>query len=387
MQQEFLFYGFLLLPLYHIFTFVVLVRNIQWMHPKIWDNLNIKDYEASISICIPARNEEASIGNCLTSIIKATEAKPVPIYVLDDHSEDTTAQIVSSLAKFHPSIHLVNGIQLPEGWRGKNWACQQLANQVSTDYILFLDADVSITENLLPRISHSFRQNSAVNMISFWPEQQLQDKQQFVVIPWVYRALLTHLPSVYQFKKPIWMPTYFYAKLKYLFAAANGQCICFKRQAYLAIGGHDSVKNEIVEDICLSKVMLKKGYATKILSGKDSISCGMYATDEQMFEGFRKNFFVGFGKNIPLFVFAALFHWTMFLLPILLLFFPPFQLIALYSLTIAIATDMLLKHHFGWPKWTAFIHPLGVFWFTKLAFRCVLDHLTNTPTNWKGRKL
>lgn len=388
MQQDYLIYGFLsLLPLYHLFTLVLLVLNIRWMYPRGWHNLSTKEYDRSISICIPARNEEASIAQCLISIIKATRDKPIPIFVLDDHSEDRTASIVKELQKDNVQITLIRGKELPLGWRGKPWACYQLSQQVTTDFILFLDADVQIENTLLPRITHSFRKNSSIGMVSFWPEQHLKDTYQKWVIPWVYRALLTHLPSLYQHQRPSWMPLNFYKRLKHLFAAANGQCIAFKKQDYLAINGHQSVKNEIVEDIWLGKSMLKKGFSTQILSGRDSISCKMYDTDEEMFEGFRKNFFVGFGKNVALFVLAGTFHWLMYLIPFLLLFHPTTLPFAICGIIISIFTDLLLKSHFKWPKWTSLFYPLGVIWFSKLAVKCINDHRSNTSASWKGRKL
>lgn len=389
MQQDYLLYGFLLLPLYHLFTLVVLVKNLQWMASKVNKPIASVAPTYLISICIPARNEQASIAKCLESIVEASKVFPqtIPIYVLDDHSDDNTAAIITEMMKYFPQIKLLKGQPLPATWRGKNWACHQLSTNVETDFILFLDADVRITKALFQKIYSTFEQYPAVGMLSFWPEQVLNDRYQNVVIPWIYRALLTHLPSVYQHQKPIWMPSYFYRKFKHLFAAANGQCICFRRETYHAIGGHKAVKNEIVEDICLSKTLLSANYSTKILSGKDAISCQMYDTDAQMFEGFRKNFFVGFGKNLTLFIFAGLFHWVMFVLPLMLLFISDYRLIAASSLLIAMVTDFILKQHFNWPKWTVPLHFSGVFWFTVLAYRCVVDHLTNTAASWKGRKL
>lgn len=387
MQQDFLINSLLLLPLYHLFTLVVLVRNIQWMHPKEWGKLEHLTANNAFSICIPARNEAYSIAACLNSLLEATKNAPVTIWVLDDNSEDNTSAIVTDIALNNPKVNLIKGKVLPDGWRGKNWACFQLASQVTTDYMVFIDADVIINNALLLRLEHAFSSNKTIGMVSFWPEQQLQTSLQGIIIPWVYRALLTHLPSIYQYKRPLWMPTFFYNKFKFLFAAANGQCIAFRKETYFKIGGHNSVKNEIVEDICLSKKMLSQGYSTQILSGKGAISCRMYETNQQMFEGFRKNFFVGFGKNTLLFIVAALFHWVMFLLPFLLIFYTPFRAIAISSILMAILTDFILKWHFKWPKWTVIAHPFGVLWFTNLAVKCLKDHFTNTSANWKGRKL
>jgi Glycosyl transferase family 2 len=79
-----------------------------------------------VSVLVPARNEEESIGACIDALL-AQDYPNLEIVVLDDDSTDGTAATVSS--RRDPRLRLVTGAPLPDGWTGKNWACHQLATQ------------------------------------------------------------------------------------------------------------------------------------------------------------------------------------------------------------------------------------------------------------------
>ena len=78
-----------------------------------------------VSILIPCRNEQEHIAACLDSILEQ-KYSPLEILVLDDHSEDNSALILSHYANRHDNVTIIQGDSLPEGWTGKNWACHQL---------------------------------------------------------------------------------------------------------------------------------------------------------------------------------------------------------------------------------------------------------------------
>ena len=99
-----------------------------------------------ISVLIPARNEEDKISQCLESLISQTYVN-LEIIVLDDNSNDETADIVSRFVEDDKRVKLIHGEELPLGWGGKNWACHQLYNSANGEYILFLDADTSLSNS------------------------------------------------------------------------------------------------------------------------------------------------------------------------------------------------------------------------------------------------
>ncbi|MEL6824229.1 MAG: glycosyltransferase family A protein, partial [Calditrichota bacterium] len=96
----------------------------------------------TVSVLIPARNEEMNIGNCLTSLSAQTYPS-LEIIVLDDQSSDKTTTIVQQHSLKDNRIRLIRGTPLKDGWTGKNWACHQLSKQASGNYLIFTDADTT----------------------------------------------------------------------------------------------------------------------------------------------------------------------------------------------------------------------------------------------------
>src|SRR5688572_30719099 len=94
-----------------------------------------------ISVLVPARDEAASIGACLSSIL-ASKDVVIEVLVLDDDSSDDTAAIVEGYANTDRRVRLIAGTPLPPGWLGKPNACAQLAAAASAPILAFIDADV-----------------------------------------------------------------------------------------------------------------------------------------------------------------------------------------------------------------------------------------------------
>ena len=94
----------------------------------------------SLSVLIPARNEAHNIGRCLQSLLD--QDYPITeILVLNDNSSDDTAAIVTRIARQDARVRMVSGEMLPQGWMGKNYACHQLAELATGNWLLFTDAD------------------------------------------------------------------------------------------------------------------------------------------------------------------------------------------------------------------------------------------------------
>ena len=376
--------------IYLLATSVVLLRNrfelTALREPNGYEN------QPRISICIPARNEEQNIERLLKSLLQQ-EYKNFEILVLDDHSEDNTAAIVKSLATEHPDLlQFHTGEKKPEDWLGKPWACHQLGKLASGDLILFLDADTSLHPDTVAKISSSFREDQ-MHMLTVWPQQRLRTFWEKTVIPLVYYALVTLLPAIYVYRDPRWMPKPFRNKFRTAFSAACGQCLAFKREAYEAIGGHESVKENIVEDVELAKLIKKAGFRIRMYHGVETVQCRMYENEKAMFNGFRKNFLAGFGYSVPLFLIAALLHLVVFVLPFFVIPFAWYHIYEQLFFLSAASVGIILLHRlilsiwFRWDPVHAFTHPVGVLWFQRLGIRVLFDYFSGTKPDWKGRKV
>ena len=92
----------------------------------------------TISILIPARNEEQNLPRCLESLVGQRYPR-FTVTVLDDQSTDRTTEVVQDVARRDSRVRLINGTPPPVGWAGKPWACQQLGMRADGDILLFLE--------------------------------------------------------------------------------------------------------------------------------------------------------------------------------------------------------------------------------------------------------
>ncbi len=286
---------FLLIIIYNYFTAPV-IKNIK---------SPINDSK-KLSILIPARNEEKNISHCLDSIVNQSFTN-YEIIVLDDESIDNTANIVNTYVAKDSRIKLEQGKKLPEGWLGKNWACFQLSQKASGDLFLFIDADVRLNENAVSN-SIKLREEKSLNLITVFPTQQINGIGAQLVVPLMNWLLLTFLPL----KKV-------YTSRRSSFVAANGQFILIDRKTYVTIGGHSSVRNQVVEDMELAKKVKKNGLRMLTALGGDSIFCKMYNSLNDSVNGFSKNFYKGFNISALTFLFMLFFVMILFFSPVILI--------------------------------------------------------------------
>jgi chlorobactene glucosyltransferase len=353
---------------------------------------NRDDSKHQVTFCIPARNEAHNLEKHLPHFCKTG----CEIFVVDDESSDHTQDVLAALQRDYPNLKVIQSAPRPDGWLGKSWACQQAADRVTTPWICFVDADVWCSEDFLSRFSSYFGQSKAQKdgLITIWPQQVLGTFWELVVIPHVYVALLTFLPIRYQVRKPHWMPASIYKRVAYQFAAANGQWMAFHRDTYQAIGGHETVKHHIVEDVELAKRVVQHGYTLKMYKGVNDVYCRMYHSPQQMWEGFMKNFFAGFGYNTPLFLFMGLLHAGVYVIPPITLLVGMIYPLAIGTWGLAALATFLAIIYRGsvnwsqkWPILSSPLHFLGVLWFEALAIQILWNQFRGKPTLWKGRKI
>jgi chlorobactene glucosyltransferase len=253
---------------------VLFVRNPRGLPaPTPWE-----DGEAPlVSIIVPARNEEANIRGCVSSLA-ASNYPAFEILVVDDESHDCTAEIVESLSSEAPSrVRLIRGRPLPDGWFGKPWACWQGAGAAQGDLLLFTDADTVHAPGLLSQAVGGLWEDGAdvytligrQIMGSFW-EQLLQ--------PQFFMLLAGRFPRAGMLKKPH----------QWRHAIANGQYLLFRREVYEALGGHEAVAGEVVEDLRLAQLLVRGGWKL-VVRGAEGLQTRMYSSLRGLVEGWSKN--------------------------------------------------------------------------------------------------
>ncbi|NNJ09723.1 glycosyltransferase [Chloroflexales bacterium ZM16-3] len=233
-----------------------------------------------ISILIPARNEERSIGRCVRAAL-AQSYPQIEVIVVDDGSTDGTGAILAEVADVR--LRVIAGRPLPDGWVGKCNACQQIGEQASGAWLLFLDADTVPAPDLVAALlsTASIRR---LDLLTIFPFLELGTFWERVVLP-PFLALITALFPFEQMERPDVRPDQ---------VLANGQCIFVRRAAYEGVGGHAAVRGEVLEDVRLAQAIRAAGGRVGIAEGMAFLRVRMYTSGREVAEGLMKNAAAGY---------------------------------------------------------------------------------------------
>src|SRR5215469_3040611 len=224
-----------------------------------------------VSVIVPARNEEASLGACLESLVSQSGVD-FEIIVVNDHSTDRTGEIAASF----PKVRVIEASPLPQGWTGKNNAVACGAREARGQWLLFTDADTVHLPGSLARAFAEANEHQA-EMLSYSPEQIAVTFWEMAILPVVFAELARQYPpsKVSDPASPI--------------AAANGQFILIRRETYDAIGGHTAVASDILEDVALAQRAKAAGRKIRFRYAADAVRTRMYRNFAQLREGWTKN--------------------------------------------------------------------------------------------------
>lgn len=256
-----------------------------------------------VSLLVPARDEERNVGPCLEGML-AQRGVRCEVLLLDDGSRDATRAIATQVLDAHAAwdartaaaggggardvvlaaarlpveARLLEGRPLPDGWGGKCFACQQLADAARGEWLLFLDADTRLEPDAVVRALASARA-ADVEFASFLPRYVGDGWPNRLVVPWLYYFLtaLVPLPEVPRVQHP-------------RLSVANGQAMLVRRDAYARLGGHAAVRDHIVEDVSLAIAAKTAGLRLALLDGHRWLACEMYDGGRAMAAGFAKSF-------------------------------------------------------------------------------------------------
>jgi len=332
-----------------------------------------------ISVLIPARNEEENIKKCVDSFINQ-DYENLEIIVFDDNSNDLTLSILKELKS--ERLKIINSESIPDNWTGKNWACHQLSKHSKGEYLFFTDADtIHHRKTLTYAISAMSMEN--IDLMTAIIKMELKSFGEKITIPVTIWSILTILPLTiaYLFPKSKW------------FVAANGKFMLFRKNAYKKIGGHKAIKDEIVDDMALAKLIKNNGLKWRIFNASNFVSSRMYNGFKESLQGFTKNFFGLFEYKIL--ISSFIWYWMLNIT-----YRPIFEVIFLsslkhFSLNFLISFSSIFLFYLLWlftsiksklPKHIALLYPLIILTSVYIHFRSMIFTLTGR-IEWKGRSL
>jgi chlorobactene glucosyltransferase len=241
-----------------------------------------------VSVIVPARDEAPNIESCLVSLTQSTYPA-FEVLVVDDRSSDDTARIAHAVdAGNAKRLVVIDGEELPPGWLGKPWACWQGAQEAQGELLLFTDADTIHGPDLLGRAVAGLEEEGA-DLLTIMGRQLMVTFWEKLVQPQVFLTMMCRFPRLESsLRSSRWRE-----------AIANGQFMFFRRAAYESFGGHQAVRDEVVEDLALAQVVKREGLSLRGRSAEQDFATRMYRSLPHLIEGWSKNIVQGGLQTFP----------------------------------------------------------------------------------------
>ncbi len=347
----------MILALALFFLAVGLVNAVLW--PRVRKASGVP--RGTLSVLIPARDEERNIGDCLASVLSQGEIVS-ELLIYNDHSTDRTGEIARGSGDARVTV--LEPERLPEGWFGKNFACAQLAEAAHGEWLLFLDADARLEPDACSSMILE-AQRRGLTFLSPWPRFEMRSFAERLLMPMLNFVVFSVFPAPLSLTRP-----------DVSLGIAHGACILVKRKTYCKTGGHSAVRGEIFEDTRMAQLWRRRGKRGLCLDGRRIVRVRMYSSFGEIWRGFQKNFFLAFRHESRFWAFLAM-HFCVFLLPFL--WWDLRVVLAVLSLRAVLAL------RFGQPWWSVLAHPVAEVIVISLGISSWRLSRGAHGVEWKGR--
>lgn len=321
-----------------------------------------------VSAIIPARDEERTIERTVRAMLAQTYPD-LELIVVNDRSVDRTGDI---LAQF-PEVIVVNGEEPPPGWLGKPWALHQGSARATGELLLFLDADVIYAPDAVAAAVAHLEPRPETALVALLPELTARGFWEHIVMPNLAVFAYSFLP--------LWAVNR--SRMRIL-AVGGGPGNLVRREAYEAAGGHESLKDAVVDDVGMGRLMRKIGLRTEVVRAERYVSVRMYHGLGEIVRGFTKNAFAVLGYNYV----AGLFFFSMAIVFHLL----PYALaltgntLALITAGVIALTRLLVFRAVGERIDNALLgHPLMIGTWLWILLRSMWITGVRRQLHWRGR--
>jgi cellulose synthase/poly-beta-1,6-N-acetylglucosamine synthase-like glycosyltransferase len=351
---------FFLLPL--ILLTIAAVNFVQIRTPKATSHLL-----ESVGVLVPMRNEAENVEGIVATL--AAQAGSLHFYLLDDNSEDATFSLLNRFTRGDSRFTVISGAALHEKWIGKTWALQQLFEACDEEVLVSIDADVRLSNDAINK-AVTLMHGARLDFVSPYPQQIAQSFAERLVQPLLQWSWLTTVPLRYAESSG-----------QQSMAVANGQFFVVRRSALAAIGGYQSVKHAVIDDVFLARELIKSGSSGTVINGSDIAETRMYGSWSEIKAGYGKSLNQAFGSIVGA-VFAAAFLIATSIAPLILgLFGNPYGWLGFAAI---VGTRALSAIKSRGRVLDSVLHPISVL---ALIYLIAYSYFRRGSIQWKGRTI
>jgi glycosyltransferase involved in cell wall biosynthesis len=332
----------------------------------------------SLSVVVPARNEERGVGESIRSMLAQDYPGPLEVVAVDDRSTDRTGEILESLKTEHPNLLSVERVaELPDGWLGKTHALALGAAETCGDWLLFTDADVRFAPECF-RKALDYATGNGLDHLTLAPEILSRGTLLGGFIA-AFELIFVMTQRPWRVKDPA-------AKEHVGVGAFN----LVRREAYVAAGTHHAIRMRPDDDIKLAKLLKRKGFNQDVASGAGLVRVEWHQSVREALRGLSKSIFPGVDYRLEQVAFATFLLLLTSVFPFAGLFLTRGAVRSFCGLNVALI--LLIYAYQEWDKGPGAallhgaLHPLSMSLFVYAILRSTCTILANGGNEWRGTR-
>lgn len=240
-----------------------------------------------VSILVAGKDEAENIDACVRSLLSQDYGE-FEVFVIDDRSSDGTAELARHAGCEDDRLRVLEVHELPAGWAGKNNAMAHGIAQSAGDWLCMTDADCRFISPAALRVAMGYALAEKVDFLSVLPNLEMQGFWENVIQP-VCSGIMV-----------VWFNPSKVNDPKRPHAYANGAFMLIKREMYDRIGGHEAVKDRLMEDLAMAQRVKRTGGVLRVVQGDGLVSVRMYTSLAKILNGWSRIFFATFGTKLRL---------------------------------------------------------------------------------------
>ena len=324
-----------------------------------------------VSVVIPARNEERSVEKTVRAFL-AQSWTPLEVIVVDDRSTDGTAATLSRIALEDDRLRVVSGSETPDGWLGKPWALQQGSAEARGEILLFVDADILYQPDAVAAAADHLRA-SGVAMLALLPSLVMRSFWERVVMPQLALVVYSLLPTWLANRTTIGV-----------LGVGGGTGNMIWRRDYDALGGHAALRDAVIDDVGLARLVRRSGRRTGVVRAEDLVSVRMYEGGREIIDGFTKNTFSVFDRSYVATIIVTILGIVFHIVPYALALAG--HPVAIATVGLITLTRLLVFASLGYRlHYALWAHPLMMLVWTWITLRSMWITGVRKRLAWRGR--